>query len=611
MRHLVLVSLLLLIAVPALAQQYPMSPWQWQPQLIENGFDLDRRLEQPVTIEIMGRSAVSALKLLAEKTGVDLSVSPESLLTLGERKVTVIAKDCSLKTIMVQIPHSLQECHWLIDTRGTQPVYQLHRNAGVGATMKWLTEKNVPGAAKRIRESRLARMEEARQALTMTPEELAELEKTDLLMARTMRDPYARNLVEALLSLPPQQEEQLRDTGQVSLAYAQASPTLQKAVQQMGEWQRAAIAAKYPNAPNDPTWREHLPGSSLIFQDMNTDHGFGIYLKVDWEGDVEGRGMGNLFDTALQPRFASLDDGESRFVRLLVATGTSDEKTAYGIVEGLDHAGFRHDDVKREERRKKEWIEPTDPALLQTVKLGDRQFADFAEIQEFISDQTGLSVVSDYFTLRRFYLRDEARAGLPLWRLLYSLGEDDFWGDVYLWRKAGNLLIFQRADWYALAPKELPESLITEYREKLRAQGEFTLDDLAELAVILNSRGLTEPTWPKDLTSAHIQLANGWALRFYASLSPDQRVKVRSAAGLSYADMTIAQRREVADRGAAGRPVVPENEATWAVFSLAERTEGSGTQHSAFTQLELRFPGRTDVALVGFRRSETPEPRAK
>ena len=80
---------------------------QWQPQT-----EHDPRLQQSVRIEIIGRAATPALRLLSERTGVMLGVVPEDLETAGERKLTIIAQGCSLKALLVQIPKALQDCHF-------------------------------------------------------------------------------------------------------------------------------------------------------------------------------------------------------------------------------------------------------------------------------------------------------------------------------------------------------------------------------------------------------------------------------------------------------------------------------------------------------------------
>src|SRR5512137_1505652 len=79
---------------------------QWMPQT-----EHDPRLQQPVRIEIIGSSAADAMKLLSGKTGISLGVTAEDRDTVGERKLTIIAQGCSLKSLLVQIPEALQECH--------------------------------------------------------------------------------------------------------------------------------------------------------------------------------------------------------------------------------------------------------------------------------------------------------------------------------------------------------------------------------------------------------------------------------------------------------------------------------------------------------------------
>jgi hypothetical protein len=512
---------------------------------------------------------------------------------------------------MVQIPDALQECHWRIDTSGPPPVYELHRNAGVEETMKWLQERDAArfSTAERQHAARLARLDDARRAFAMSPDQLAELEKTDLMMARGARDPHARDMLEFVLSLPPAQLQQFQDTGRLQWDYTWAPQRLQRIMDRIAVWYVPRWGGE--SLPKDViAWREHVAEATITLEDNGTDHGWGAWLSLDFPTAGENTRTG-IHDVAVQPRYPNMDEGEPCYTRLLLATGAADEKTAFGVVEDLDHAGFRSDDAKREERRKREWIEPTDPDLLKTVTLGDKQFTDSAEVQKFIADQTGFSVVSDYFTPSFFFIPNEARASIPLWRVLYLLGEDPFWGDVYLWRKLGSMLVFRRADWYAMVPRKVPESLIVACREKLQSQKELTLDDLAEIAAALDNLGITGPAWPRDLMSAQVALAGGWALLFYASLSPDQNVRLRSPAGLSYADMTIAQRRQVLDRATSGRPVVPENDAAKAIFILAERSQERGANPIIFTQLELRFPGRTDAALVGFRMPSAPKPGDK
>ncbi len=592
-----LLALALALASPATAQHLGARQ-QWQPEIA----DLDARLQQPVDIEVIGRAAVPALAMLSEATGVSLSVAPEDLDTVGERKLTLISKGLSLKAIMVQLPEALQECHWDIDPSGEQPVYCLHRESGAEKTIEWLSERSRDTYREEKQALLLERLEQAEAALKMTPEELAELEKSDSLLARSMRDPHARDLVEILLSLPPDQAQQFRDTGGLEFEYTKASERMQQATHRIMDWYLATMA-RFPEAwdriPQEVhNWRDQLTRSKITIGDYHTGHGFGVWLSLVIPAEEH---PWSIHDIALHPRHPSLDEGQLRFTRLLRATGVPDEDAAFEMAKDLDIKGFRFSDARREERRKREWVEPTDPALLQTIVVGDQEFSEFAEAQAFIAGETGLPVISDYFTLRPPHIPDEVREGVPLWRLLYVLGEDHFHGDMYLWQKVGDCLVFHRVDWYRLAKTEIPEPIIADYRARVEAQGELTIDDLAELAVLLDSLGLPVSGFPRDLQTSGIYAAspyNRWGLLLYASLSPEQQDKVRAVGGLSFDEMTIAQQRQVLDR-AAERPERPTTSAAHlATFHLVESVEDSRGRAFAKTELQLRFPEVIDSAIV-------------
>jgi hypothetical protein len=569
----------------------------------------DARLDQPVQIEIIGRAAIPAMQLLSEKTGVSLGVAPEDLNTVGERKLTIISKGLTLKAIMVQLPEALQEAHWDIDTTGEEPLYLLHRNAGAEQTVKWLEERDAARQAEKQRAERVNRIEEAKRALAMSPEELAELERPDPLLARSVRDPHSRDLLDILLTLPPEQAEQFRDTGQLGIGYAQAPERLRKAIQQIAEAQYPGIGSESADdVPGEVRpWRDDPSHTFITFEDWHVEHGFGIRLCLNIptpQGIQRGYNTG-IQDVALFPRYFSTDDGETLAARLLMATGKLDRDTAFQMVRERDKEGFRAGDAKREERRLREWIEPTDPVLLQTIVIGDAKFDDFAQLQAFIANETGISIVSDSFTLRAPYLSDEVRQGMPLWRLLYLIGEDGFRNeDVYLWQKRGDCLVLHRADWYSRARAEVPESIIADYRDRLARQGELTVDDLAELAVLLESRDLPASNFPRDLQLAgiHVGMRHGFpALLLYASLSPEQRDAIGTPEGLPFSHMTIAQRRIVLDR-AADRPIpIPADEARQAIFALVRSTEEAHERIFDKTELQLRFPSVADSALVGIK----------
>jgi hypothetical protein len=604
-----LVVVALLLAAPGFAQHAGLRQ-QWQPQT-----ESDPRLQQPVEMEILGRAAVTGLPLLAEKTGVSLSVAPEDLATVGERKLTVIAKGCTLKAIMVQLAEALQECHWDVDVSGEQRAYLLHRNAGAGFTMMELEQAAEARQLEKYRVPREARLEDARRALAMTPEELAELEKTDPVLARSVRDPLTRTLMKALFTISPEQVQSWRQGG-MAFTYADAPEPVRKAaeavVSAMAGWleKNPAVAAdmyqRHAGAGAQgmsaeaaameavKSWREK--GSRVIvrFSDEGCDLGFGVRCLVDIP---MGDGVVGWSEAALPPRYISTDEGSGSFLRMLQATGSPDHDTAWKIITDNERDGFRTSAEKLEARRRQEWVEPADAELHRPITIGDREFKSLTEFQQFAAQQTGLSIIADYFTKRPSYIPDELRAETPLWRLLYAFSEDSFGNPIYRWQKAGSCLVFTDGQWYQRAKSEVPESLLQAYAAKYQAQGELTLDDLAAFAVALGDRSPSYDAIPEELRPSGLSTVGyaRWALTLYASLSPDQVAQARSAAGLPYDDMTIAQRQQMAEAATKTTPPVLPGDVSQSALRITEstRTRGEGENATTFltTRFTVAFPG--------------------
>ncbi len=114
---------------------------------------------------------------------------------------------------------------------------------------------------------------------------------------------------------------------------------------------------------------------------------------------------------------------------------------------------------RRERRRQAEWQEPSGAGLHRVIVL-PQTACDPVEAQRLVARETGVSLlISDYFTTgRNAPLPEEARTGMPAWRLLYLLTETGFWN--YEWKARGECLVMHDARWYALVPTELPETLI-------------------------------------------------------------------------------------------------------------------------------------------------------
>jgi hypothetical protein len=604
MRYFALAVLLLAPVAPASAQHSLGARQQWQPQVTEGGFDPDQRLEQTVKLDILGRSAISTLAILSQATGIGLYVAPEDLATVGERKLSIFAFDgIRLKDLMVQIPEALQEGHWDIDESGEKPVYLLHRNAGAEETIAWLSEREKSRRHAERRAKRVARVEAARQGLLLSPQEMAELEETDLFLARGLRDSELRSALELFLSLPPEHMEQFLDTGTLSLEFASAPERWRQAARRVVEQLPARLAEIISRAPIAPDpgapdmvaplikcWQENdLSHATLSYEDRGAEFGDGILLCV------RSAPCDEIVSLAIPPKYP---EGPSHEVARLL----SPAEFMGPILPTWGQKPLLLEREERERRLKAQWIDPDDLQLHGTLCLGEQQFSELAEIQRAIARKTGLSIISDYFTFETApALPDEARNGMPLWRLLYLIGEDPLENrDVYLWHKLGKCIVFRCVYWYAMAPNEVPEPLLVGYRKKL-AEGGLTLDDVAAFALWAGDRHIK---LPRDLRQ--VGLYPHRLRAFYATLTKDQVSRARSPAGLSFEEMTIAQQQQVRERAAERTPPISAAEISKAVFQLKESVWERGTLKRVRYDLILRFGDQSEHAPVVLRPPTSP-----
>jgi hypothetical protein len=595
-------ALLLLLVTSTVAQHDVDGREQWQPQRMT-----DARLNQPVELEILGRSASAALDVLSEETGVLITVAPEDIETVGERKLIVIAQGLDLKSIMVQIPNALRECHWDVDVSGEHPVYLLHRNAGAVAMVSDGAWKGMGEWANARRDARLARIEEASYALNLSSRELAELERTDLVLARALLDPDVRARAEALFSLPDEHVQEFVEIGVApEREYEDAGPQLQQVARATAErnveWYSRAVERLDPNdtSPDAQLRRQsledaryllgHLSEARLSYVDGGMDRGVGVWFSItgpprDDTDDGVPRSAGDVAIPARHPHPLP------RFRDLLMRTGTENEETARRQLDAL-WAARSTDSVHRiwnamEGSRLSRLLHPFDVTGLESIEM--------LQLAQMVAHQTPLSVITDYFWRYRFNVTNEMRGEHLLRRVLGHLSLQGLEATA-----AGNCLVLHNKLWYVHSPLQLPESIALVYRALLEERGGFTLDEVAELAVQLRGQRDDQMGYlfPVDLHDAGVGAAGmtnkQWALLLYASLSVGQRATLRGEYGLSVRDLSPAQCRQLIDEvGVSGSSAADDDIAggTIRLATSATSTEGRPATQFEFT---LQLPGESD-----------------
>jgi len=603
-----IVTATVLLAAPASAQHLG-ARLQWQPEIA----DIDPRLQQKVEIDILGRAAVPALKLLSDATGVSLSVAPEDLTTVGERKLTLISKDLTLKAIMVQLPNALQECHWDIEPKGDTFVYYLHRNGSADELMESLAE----AASEPDRQARLHRIEEARAALSMSPAELDELEQTDLYLARTMKDPAARARLVAFFDLPPAQMDRLIREGSIQLKHSDLPRALQETTPGILQEWIAETQSLGEAVQRQAEWRGSLPETTVSLW----AHGpSGVALSFYLETRQDQGALHHISADLIPPRRAPRPDldvsahlsrkeartsgsgrpgmrGGARWNakgprnRLLRATGTPGDREAERTIIQAELGYAQARERSEEERRAREWTGRDDPDLQSIIGLDDThdQFLEFVDLQVTVAAETDFSIVSDFFSTVAGYTPSDVESA-PLWELLYRATERF----IYRWHKVGDCLVFHHRDWYDRVPSEVPERLLFPFVRKYCA-GELTLDDVCALVNAMPRRDGAPifPELPFQLPYLRLSPGRLWAIDAYASLNSDQRAALRRPEGIEVADLPPPAREIIV--AAVTDPDVltsqSREDCERAVFRLEEEEKSSDGGAIITSLLYLEFPG--------------------
>jgi hypothetical protein len=611
--------LLLLTACHLTHAQHLGSRLQWQPQT-----ESDPRLQQSLQIEIIGRAAITGLPILSEKTGVTLTVAPEDLATVGERKFTVIAQGCTLKAIMVQLCEALQECHWDVDTAGKEPMYLLHRNAGVDEAAAARAVDMVAARQATRRRALAERVEAAKAALAMSPEELEQLEQSDLFLARGVKRPLMRATLEGLFSLPEEQIARLGETGLVGITYSEATPQLRRAaslaLENMLEEAQRLAREDGEDEQTGPTqaevagWREvlsrELPADTSLRFRFSSRGEIVMFVRGPAQTDAPEWSAGAYAVLSRYPVFS--DSYITK--KLLTDTGETEAAAA-----DLARAWWQREKDEREAeqaRQNRRERGPLPPQFGQMVTVETHDMMSLGELLLKLARGVGLSLMCDYSSDDRFspepgLLPDPIPVHEALDKLAPIAG--------FVWDAAGECLTVHRTQWYDLAQQEVPESLLDCYREKLRTQGRFTLEDAVSLAMKLRE-SRPEPQGrgpssflPDDLRETGLaSLLHGqaaWCVRLLAALTHEQRAQAEAPEGLEFGDMTRTQQNEVLRRAENRFPGKGVARAREARLRLQRHESVFGAHQYANYQIELEFPGderETLTANVRLRGAEAP-----
>jgi hypothetical protein len=367
----------------------------------------------------------------------------------------------------------------------------------------------------------------------MSPAELDRLEQSDILLARAVRDSSTRSAMEALFSLPGDKMDILLNAGEAEITFGEATAWLQEVARTDLRLNRTAEWQANDGAELSPGLAEKLL-SSVRF--AFRFHVTGVHLVLRHSGEQGSHGSSVVIAV---PAASFAPGHEQQAERLLIRTGTPEEE-AREIVRRLTEQWQEGPPAGGEQ----EPVVSPGSYLMETMRLDCAERLDLAEVQRIIARKIGMSIISDYFTMRPCEMREEARHGLPAWQLLEQICASA----DYEWHRVGHCLVFNHARWYEMTREEVPESLLAPYRGTLEAG-----QDLSPRELVAIGRGLQgipyrerHPATQEDRQAYELlDPFARWALGFCDAVTEGQASALFSQEGLPYGEMREDQQAQL------------------------------------------------------------------
>lgn len=529
----------------------------------------DPRLDKKVTIEVTHTKLEDVAKQLTEQTGVTIKAGTgERDWKVRERKVTIQAKEIPFGTLVTEVSKLLG---FYVSKSGKEGewAYTFWQDLKARQLEAEMLSAEKEAEAQRITRIREGAIDAASEALKLSPEEARKTKDTDPWLAylggTTNGRAYATMLQYIANTFPTERDLMLRGL-RTSILITDLPPNMQQVASDMvgGGFMGFARNEKDMDGNSifdgvDPYQITIMPG--LGFGTSDREMGMmglgGVLILTGRQAGLTPEmqaWMPDGFPAGMFPVTGSDSLLGNAFGELLVALdeGATDEEIEHLMGNEEQQLEFAAEALAGESQTEKE--PPTDPELVREVELGKlpkpvdfmepgpNQARDAGRVVEEMSKAVGKPVLVESF-IGSIPLQTYLNPGKqPLYRILIGI------------EKAGYAWVFEDAalrvrpnDWATQRSYEIPESLIAKYVSILERNGTLTLDDLTMIVTELSDAQI-DNTLMKDkklmlpmMTMQSILGHTRELLRFYGSLSSQQKAMLKSEAGLPFSSLSSQQ----------------------------------------------------------------------
>ena len=534
----------------------------------------DPRLDKKVTIAVVHTKLEDVVKQLSEQSGVEIKAGTGARdWKVRERKVTIEAKDVTLRILLDEVSKLLgfyisksgKEGEWAYTYWQDLKARQLESEM-LSAAREQVAQRSVA--------MRQGALDSALEALKLSPEEaLKEKDKdpwTAYLGGTKAGRGYAQMLDYMANNFPVERDLMLRGK-KTTISLENLPPNLQQAAKDvtMGGYMAFAGTSGQMNQEAKDMFASLTPSQLTIMpmtafggdQDMAAA-GFGGMVVINARlpeelGGKMGPEMDSMFGGIPMGMFPlarsdSLMGNLSGKMLLAVEEGMKAEEIGKFIQEQMSSPDLFADTLARESPTEKEL--PTDPEFMREVELDELPKVDITKGLSNLPESIGKEVIAVSKAIEKPVLLESFVGSMPMGMFLKS-GKQPLYRILvgmekagYVWTLGDSTLRLRPDDWALQRSYEIPESTIARYRDILQKNGEFSLDDLGDLATELTDDQITNtmmemPEFRFQMLSMQSGFGEGSReiLRLYGSLSDQQKGALNADAGLGFAQLSGPQ----------------------------------------------------------------------
>lgn len=536
----------------------------------------DPRLDQKVTIEVSHTKLEDVVKQLSEQSGVEIKAGTGARdWKVRERKVTIEAKDVRLGTVLEEISKLLG---FYVSKSGKKDEWAYTYWQDMKARLlesEMLNAEREKGAQRSVA-MRQGALDSASDALELTPEEAMKKKDEDpwtaYLGGTKAGRGYAQMLNYLAGNFPMERDLMLRGK-KTTISLENLPPNMQQALQdtKFGGYM-ALMGGTEGMSQEEADMYGGLTASQLTVMPMTGFASDQDMASAGWSGmvminarfpeGIAGDGMppevdsmfGGGMPLAMFPLARSDSLTGKLFGKMLLAVedGMKEDELGKLMEDEMSSPDLFAETLSRESPTEKQ--PPTDPELTREVELGELPKVNTFEGSTDLPDSIGKEVIAVSKAIGKPVLLESFLGSMPMNMFLKS-GKQPLYKILigmekagYNWTFGDGTLRLRPDDWALQRSYEIPESTIARYRGILEKNGEFSLDDVANLATELTDDQITNTLMKMpEFMFQVISMQGGFGegsrelLRLYGSMSGQQKGALSVDPGLGFAQLSGPQ----------------------------------------------------------------------